>query len=1387
MAAARVQTTGITRTSTAGTITASFGSLPAIGSLIIVGVRGTGSANWADGDVTDNQGNNYDLAIVNNAASDVAIFYTVVTTSSGTFTVSVNPAALGNTQMTAGAVEYSGLWNQATCVDQTLAQTNASSTAAGTGTTGSLSATGEVVAAVMAAALTATSITVETVSPAWSEEYEELSVTFGPGEFDTRVVSSTAGQACNWTLGEAHSSFTAIATFKEFASSLVVPKGSLTITGKTPTVTPTNNSTPSTGKGSLVVTGRTATVTATTNSVLSVPVGALAVVGTYVAIAFLQPAAGHLVITGAAPTVLAVSADVVRTPGAGTLHITGQPFTNNATTGAGTLRIIGHAPSIGTGISEFLRVTYLGNMGTAGPNAHNLFTASLGAFQVGLRKSVWPIAGDLENLIVRLSIAPGPAASRTYAVIVNGASVASVTLSDGASEGRIDGVVATLAPDDLVYLEETATGSPAASAQSWLTFEFISAVENAHAYSGNMGLFGGSTRYVNPFYPMHVEAAFFATPVATPVTMTGISLSSHFASLTGGDGIIATVYVSTDGGDTYVAQDGSGGTPDTTTTLVDEALDAVVSSDFVLSLNRGDMVYIEVVPQGSLSDWFSMATSFLATVDGEVNYARGDSSGDPSPTLNSYTRSQSAGSISWHLAEDLNGDGMYAGTSGFVLKEPYGWALTPPGSGAARRLNLRRNFEPTDVTMVHAGILTPVLADGKGAQSFADGDIVTVQHVPIGSPAVSGGYRWTYIMAAALPDDRDPPSPGGTVVPGERPGAAFVPEGILRRFFTLTKQNGDILGAADTDFFADPDVWFGGYKPAELISVAPVERELSRTGEFRGVEVRVLLDDTKRRWRTLAEQEAISTAFAAIYVVDDDTRYALGEPYRIFAGRVVSHEAQDDLQYELILRDVLTERIAQLDTAPRIPNKVLTESEFPGLYDRTEGKAAPILIGNVSDEDQLVPQGVVPPLIVAGINLSYFGGINQPVIACLWSMCALARAGVWEVFYNPPHLPSTRIRVPNSAYGTDIWTPGRAGWAETGLTTEYVEYPLPIGANTRRYTPVFLNAASPLAEPFLNEGVLVAGNMYGIAEEADGDGLYISDPSRVWQWLLVNQLFVPYTTGDYAEMPSNYGLFEIIDSDMVERTRTRQHLRVNDGYPVGFMVGRDGQQQTVRHILQELCVGTDMQQGINRHGQLIVDTEDNSALPVAELSDLMDILQGDFSVRVDRDWYFNRMERYHGYRYIAPSAPNPVPAEGEPAPKPINDYNPWLSGVVVNYNQDSIDANHGQVKTLVFENYVVREDAVAQNIATVLLDRAIGPSPSYDGPRVFKLRTTLQKALLVELGDNIRITHVDGYGTSGYVGKLARVMKISLDTDAWTAVIEGYILAEPDPDADPPT
>lgn len=220
MAIARSQTTTKFRVSNGASASGTFGTAPSVGDLVIVGFWGYLAPLFGAINCTDNQGNRYQQISRSPTSGNVvgAIWMTVVKATGATFTVTVTPPA-GN--MYGAGCATSWTTTEAWGIFDERATNSGSSTAPSTGTSATLDTADEVVVAIVGAGgANQASITVESVSPAWVEEAEELSwTTYVPGEMVSRVVSATTGQSCSWTLASSTTWTATVATVREVVGS----------------------------------------------------------------------------------------------------------------------------------------------------------------------------------------------------------------------------------------------------------------------------------------------------------------------------------------------------------------------------------------------------------------------------------------------------------------------------------------------------------------------------------------------------------------------------------------------------------------------------------------------------------------------------------------------------------------------------------------------------------------------------------------------------------------------------------------------------------------------------------------------------------------------------------------------------------------------------------------------------------------------------------------------------------------------------------------------------------------------------------------------------------------------------------------------------------------
>jgi hypothetical protein len=997
----------------------------------------------------------------------------------------------------------------------------------------------------------------------------------------------------------------------------------------------------------------------------------------------------------------------------------------------------------------------------------------------GFNDVVIPCDGTFKNFSLTLTASPGIGASRTITLVVNNVDTAlTLSMSDGTLSGTLTSDVA-VSVGDRVRLAATVTGAPASADFLW-SLEFEPDAGETSFYGTNVGTaqFGFVDLFTGEWSG---TASNCKRLIPCAGTITSLVALNTFDSVTAPNAL--NLYLYKNG----VKQDGSGGTVNTLLSHTDAAINTEVVASFSLPVVRGDEVYLGIEEAGTYpASWLAMSMTFEADVAGEHILAT-RVGGTPSQTVTNYgpVMGQAAGVFSWtSIADNV---ALECGVSSIHLGDLLLEAENDPGAGNTRSFALlRAGAAPTDGPAGDVTTGSLVIDDTRYA-SFSTGQAVgPMQHVPDSLPTVSGRVWSSLVITLGAPDPEEPPTeptPGGAAPEGEEPAESELPLGITRIMVVLTYGSGSPqskIKLTETPFFIDPPSWHGGYGHPWLISVGELGRELADT--LRGTDVTVRVGDPEQFFRTLAATETLAGATMEIFLVSDTVRYALGEPHRRFAGAVHGVRALPDMQFEFTIRDVQSEEMGRLADFPLLPPAKITPEVFPGATKDYQNRAIPIALGEVSDETETTPQGVVPPLIVApSMNLTTFGGINVQVVGTILSHGALPPNGLWQGYYNPVDNPYVRIPIPASAEGTILTWPGAAGWNYVGVDPDlFIDFPLSDPTKTHRYTPVFFLASDPNVQAFLDGRIQIAFNVYGLTDEPDGSGLYFADAPDIYEFLIRNYLYQPHWRyGPYNEMPTFAGGYSFIDHASVVRARER--LRSFSGtspgrYPVGRLLGANGQQESLKAVLNSLCVDVLMEQGRDRHGRILLDVEDVNAVATHELSDLLDIEDGEFEVWIDRSAYYNHCEYYFGERYLPAVAPLPAPPEGETLP-PVNlgAHDKWQS-IGTYTHDDAVAANRGrQTPALQLENRWVRDSDVAVSVVERTIARAVGPGPMRDGQRLFRLRTSWQ-ALSVELGDVIAIDHIEGFGAAGFVGQRARVLKISEDLQNARITLEGRVL-----------
>lgn len=194
---------------------ASGGSVIAGSTIVVVafGWRSAAAFTVPDGSVTDDKGNTYHRLVESTAQSNcvVSIHY-AENVAAGVTSVTVDPTGTAN-YFSWAAFEIAA---PSSSHDVSAANNSGTSGASGNpGTTGSTAQADEFVVMAVTTVSDPTTITVQSASPAFTEDTEQLDgSTHQAGEIDYRVVSAVGAQTGGWDFVGSNTYSAAIGTFK---------------------------------------------------------------------------------------------------------------------------------------------------------------------------------------------------------------------------------------------------------------------------------------------------------------------------------------------------------------------------------------------------------------------------------------------------------------------------------------------------------------------------------------------------------------------------------------------------------------------------------------------------------------------------------------------------------------------------------------------------------------------------------------------------------------------------------------------------------------------------------------------------------------------------------------------------------------------------------------------------------------------------------------------------------------------------------------------------------------------------------------------------------------------------------------------------------------------
>lgn len=348
-----------------------------------------------------------------------------------------------------------------------------------------------------------------------------------------------------------------------------------------------------------------------------------------------------------------------------------------------------------------------------------------------------PLSEDIVITRFKVWIETAPGASKSFAFTIRDTSVdtaASVTISNTSTEAEWAGRL-SMAQISRISVKSAPTATPAASVRVYWSIEYMTA-GNFYLVPGGTGgsqnsdaelmmmPFGG-----NNYTPTGSGATARAAVIPTDITVTRI------AAYTGGS--TGNNYLVVKNGSTYSSFTASNSSGNPTG----------VSPEGSLAFSAGDTMNIRQWDSGSAWDGHSFCITVVPSKPGEVIYAYASGDG-MSTTGTEYEGLNGLGNNLWSATE---ADAHMRFPAG-IVKKLYVMLGTAPGTGDSYTFTIRSNATNTNLTCTVSEANTTA-TDSSNSFWNAEGNFLSVQSVPSGTPSAAAYSKVSIVMEIPQPND----------------------------------------------------------------------------------------------------------------------------------------------------------------------------------------------------------------------------------------------------------------------------------------------------------------------------------------------------------------------------------------------------------------------------------------------------------------------------------------------------------------------------------------------------------------------------------------------------------------------------------------------------------
>lgn len=340
-------------------------------------------------------------------------------------------------------------------------------------------------------------------------------------------------------------------------------------------------------------------------------------------------------------------------------------------------------------------------------------------------------------------------------------------------------------------------------------------------------------------------------------------------------------------------------------------------------------------------------------------------------------------------------------------------------------------------------------------------------------------------------------------------------------------------------------------------------------------------------------------------------------------------------------------------------------------------------------------------------------------------------------------------KVDAGNFGVTWAVPGKTGYSTYFPNTGSPQYR---DLNGHRYALVYVRGPDGDAAA---GGTKITANLQGIEDAGDGGGTLVQDGFDQYLHAMRNWILGDYQSGGWASSgptwPSAFGAaaVEVLDDAAFAAAKAIAQTRISGGYQGNFILGANGELQTTRTWIQRFNVSLDCYAGFSRKSQFFVRMLDPDLAVLAaarQYTQVLDIFAGSFKV-VDQVGNLENVIVYSYWRNYA--------------------ENRWLKDTLETPDTDSITNSQQTKRSQTLDLWLHRSQTSADDVVNRRLLRTKEP------PRLVTFQTGLQ-ALNTELGDIVKVTHLEGVGTGGWTDRAIFITRHELDPDRLAITLEGY-------------